>query len=165
MSNTGEATTTARDEEAQGNQAETAENQAQADTTATTDQSPEIHTPTVAGQGAPQNQTATGQQAETGPAASSNQAVEASRASTGGAQQQATDVAATAPQPKPDVSDQDYQELLPKLMNHFHNNREELARAIGLHRSTVDRWLNGKSRPNNSTVLRMRRLVQERGIE
>jgi transcriptional regulator with XRE-family HTH domain len=69
-----------------------------------------------------------------------------------------------ANQPKPDLSDQDHTELLPKLMGYFHNNREELARALGLHRSTVDRWLNGTSRPNNSTVLRMRRLAQERGI-
>jgi transcriptional regulator with XRE-family HTH domain len=68
-------------------------------------------------------------------------------------------------QPKPDVSDQDYTELLPKLLGHFHNNREELARAVGVHRSTVDRWLNNTSRPNNSTVLRMRRLAQERRIE
>jgi DNA-binding transcriptional regulator YiaG len=68
-------------------------------------------------------------------------------------------------EPKPDVSDQDAAELLPKLLNYFHNNREELARALGLHRSTVDRWLNGKSRPNNSTVLRMRGLAQERRID
>src|ERR1044072_2890021 len=68
-------------------------------------------------------------------------------------------------EPKPDVSDQGAAELLPKLLNHFHNNREELARALGLHRSTVDRWLNGKSRPNNSTVLRMRRIAQERRID
>lgn len=78
---------------------------------------------------------------------------------------QASEAAIDESQPKPDVSDQDYSELLPKLFNHFHNNREELARALGIHRSTVDRWLNGKSRPNNSTVLRMRRLAQERRIE
>jgi transcriptional regulator with XRE-family HTH domain len=63
---------------------------------------------------------------------------------------------------KPDVSDQDYNELLPKLMSYFNNDREELARALGLNRSTVDRWFNGKSRPNNSTVLRMRNLARER---
>jgi transcriptional regulator with XRE-family HTH domain len=68
-------------------------------------------------------------------------------------------------EPKPDVSDQGAAELLPKLLNYFHNNREELARALGLHRSTVDRWLNGKSRPNNSTLLRMRRIAQERRID
>lgn len=68
-------------------------------------------------------------------------------------------------QPKPDVSDQDYKELLPKLFSYFHNNREELARALGVHRSTVDRWMNNTSRPNNSTVLRMRRVAQERRIE
>ncbi len=71
----------------------------------------------------------------------------------------------TQTQAKPDVSDQDWQELVPKLMAEFNNNREQLARAIGLHRSTVDRWLNGKSRPNTSTILRMRRLMQERRIE
>ena len=82
------------------------------------------------------------------------------------------ETAATEPQPgdqsiepKPDVSDQGVVELLPKLLNYFHNNREELARALGLHRSTVDRWLNGKSRPNNSTVRRMRRIAQERRID
>jgi transcriptional regulator with XRE-family HTH domain len=63
------------------------------------------------------------------------------------------------------VSDQDYKELLPKLLALFNNNREQLGRALGLHRSTVDRWLNGKSRPNTSTILRMRRLAQERNIE
>jgi DNA-binding XRE family transcriptional regulator len=71
----------------------------------------------------------------------------------------------TQTQAKPDVSDQDWRELVPKLMAAFNNNREQLARAIGLHRSTVDRWLNGKSRPNTSTILRMRRLMQERRIE
>jgi hypothetical protein len=68
-------------------------------------------------------------------------------------------------EPRPDVSDQDYKELLPKLLGLFNNNREQLGRALGLHRSTVDRWLNGKSRPNTSTILRMRRLAQERNIE
>jgi DNA-binding transcriptional regulator YiaG len=60
--------------------------------------------------------------------------------------------------------DQDHQELLPKLMDHFHNNKDELAVALGLSASTVERWFSGKSRPNNSTVLRMRSLAQERGI-
>jgi hypothetical protein len=134
MSNTGEATTTARDQEAQENQTPATEEQAieqraQADTTATTAGREETHHQPGAIAG------------------------------------QSKDAAATASGPKPDVSDQDYQELLPKLMSHFHNNREELARALGLHRSTVDRWLNGKSRPNNSTVLRMRRMAQERRIE
>jgi len=68
-------------------------------------------------------------------------------------------------EPRPDVSEQNYQELLPKLLALFNNNREQLGRALGLHRSTVDRWLNGKSRPNTSTILRMRRLAQERNIE
>jgi hypothetical protein len=68
-------------------------------------------------------------------------------------------------EPRPDVSDQDYKQLLPKLLALFNNNREQLGRALGLHRSTVDRWLNGKSRPNTSTILRMRRLAQERNID
>lgn len=76
-----------------------------------------------------------------------------------------TNAAATRAEEKPDVSNLDSPQLLPKLFDYFHNNREELARALGLHRSTVDRWLSGKSRPNNSTLLRMRRLAQERGIE
>jgi DNA-binding NtrC family response regulator len=151
MSNTGEATTTARDQEAQENQnsatEQATEPQAQADTTATTQQNPQSNTDSFAGQEAIHHQPG---QAENNPVA---------------APEQATDTATAASQPKPDVSDQDYQELLPKLMSHFHNNREELARALGLHRSTVDRWLNGKSRPNNSTVLRMRRMAQERRIE
>lgn len=67
--------------------------------------------------------------------------------------------------PRPDVSDQNWQELVPKLLALFNNNREQLARALGLHRSTVDRWLNGKSKPNTSTILRMRRLAQERQVE
>lgn len=68
-------------------------------------------------------------------------------------------------EPKPDFSDKSAEELLPQLMNQFNNSREELARALGLHRSTVDRWINGTSRPNNSTLLRMRRLAQERLVE
>ncbi|HEX5736701.1 MAG TPA: helix-turn-helix domain-containing protein [Blastocatellia bacterium] len=76
-----------------------------------------------------------------------------------------SNAAATRAEEKPDVSNLDSPQLLPKLFDYFHNNREELARALGIHRSTVDRWLSGKSRPNNSTVLRMRRLAQERGIE
>ena len=71
----------------------------------------------------------------------------------------------TQPEPKPDVSDKSIDELLPMLSSYFHNNREELGRALGVHRSTVDRWFSGKSRPNNSTLLRMRRVVQERRIE
>ena len=67
-------------------------------------------------------------------------------------------------EPKPDLSDQSAEELLPKLLEIFHNNRVELAVALGLHRSSVDRWLNGKSRPNNSTLMRMRGLAQERGV-
>jgi hypothetical protein len=131
MSNTGDATTTAKEQEEQDNQTSTTEQQSQADTT--------INTPSAAAQESPQHQTTTGEQT--------------------------SNAAEVASEPKPDVSDQGYQELLPKLMNYFHNNREELARALGLHRSTVDRWLNGKSRPNNSTILRMRRLAQERRIE
>ena len=76
-----------------------------------------------------------------------------------------SNAAATRAEEKPDVSNLDSPQLLPKLFDYFHNNREELARALGLHRSTVDRWFSGKSRPNNSTLLRMRRLAQERGIE
>lgn len=68
-------------------------------------------------------------------------------------------------EPKPDVSDQDAAQLLPKLFDYFHNNKEELARALGVHRSSVDRWLAGTSRPNTSTLLRMRRIAQERRIE
>jgi DNA invertase Pin-like site-specific DNA recombinase len=73
--------------------------------------------------------------------------------------------AGAQPEPKPDVSDKGAQELLPQLFSYFHNNKEELARALGVHRSTVDRWISGKSRPNNSTLLRMRRIAQERRIE
>lgn len=76
-----------------------------------------------------------------------------------------SNAAATRAEEKPDVSNLDSPQLLPKLFDYFHNNREELARALGVHRSTVDRWFSGKSRPNNSTVLRMRRLAQERAIE
>jgi hypothetical protein len=133
MSNTSEATTTARDQEEYDDQKAATSEQAEGEpTAATSEQRPE-------------------QRAE-----NDNQA---------GNNRQAGGNQATASEPKPDLSDQDYKELLPKLLSYFHNNREELARAIGLHRSTVDRWLNGKSRPNNSTVLRMRRLAQERGIE
>jgi transcriptional regulator with XRE-family HTH domain len=67
--------------------------------------------------------------------------------------------------PRPDFSDEGWRELVPKLLGLFNNNREQLARALGLHRSTVDRWLNGKSKPNTSTILRMRRLAQERQVE
>lgn len=67
-------------------------------------------------------------------------------------------------EPKPDLSDQSAEELLPKLLELFHNNRVELAMALGLNRSTIDRWLNGKSRPNNSTLIRMRGLAQERDV-
>ena len=76
-----------------------------------------------------------------------------------------SNTAATRAEDKPDVSNLDSSQLLPKLFDFFNNNREELARALGIHRSTVDRWFSGKSRPNNSTLLRMRRLAQERGIQ
>jgi transcriptional regulator with XRE-family HTH domain len=80
-------------------------------------------------------------------------------------QEEAQETRKNANEPKPDVSDQDQEELLPKLFAYFNNSREELARALGVHRSSVDRWMNGSSRPNNSTLLRMRRLAQERRIE
>src|SRR5215208_4110853 len=134
MSNTGEATTTARDQEAQENQTSATEQQAteqqatgqqaQTDTNLTARQNSQNNAGSIAGQEAIHQ-----------PDQAAN--------NRGAASEQATDTASS--QPKPDVSDQGYQELLPKLMSHFHNNREELARAIGLHRSTVDRWLNGKS--------------------
>jgi DNA-binding NtrC family response regulator len=162
-SNTSEAATTAIDQEAQDNQTTTTEQQAQADTTATTEQSPEINTPSPAGEEATQGQTATTAQQPENNLVAANDDLSGTATGPGGSSGGIS--GATASEPKPDVSDQDYQELLPKLLNHFHNNREELARALGLHRSTVDRWLNGKSRPNNSTVLRMRRLAQERRIE
>ena len=82
----------------------------------------------------------------------------------------ATDATVSQPgdaqfEPKPDFSDAEATELLPRLLSYFENNREKLARALGLHRSTVDRWINGTSRPNNSTLLRMRRIAQERLVE
>jgi DNA-binding NtrC family response regulator len=158
-SNTSEAAITAIDQESQDDQTTTTEQQAQADTTATTEQGQEINTPSVIGEEAPEHQTATTAQQPENNQVPANDDLSGTAVATGGSP------GAMSSEPKPDVSDQDYRELLPKLLNHFHNNREELARAIGLHRSTVDRWLNGKSRPNNSTVLRMRRLAQERRIE
>jgi transcriptional regulator with XRE-family HTH domain len=90
-----------------------------------------------------------------------------SDAATGRAREQRTggEAGRGQEQAKPDVSDQGADELLPKLFDYFHNNREELARALGVHKSSVDRWLSGASRPNNSTLLRMRRIAQERRIE
>ena len=161
-SNTSEAATTAIDQESQDNQTSNDERQPQSSQTATADQESQIDAPSNQGQQVQSNQT---QQSESGQAPRPDSGIQNIADITGGTDSHADDTAKMASEPKPDVSDQDYQELLPKLLNHFHNNREELARAIGLHRSTVDRWLNGKSRPNNSTVLRMRRLAQERRIE
>jgi len=48
---------------------------------------------------------------------------------------------------------------LKKLMRYFNNDKDELAVALGLNGSTVERWFSGKSRPNNSTVMRMRSLA------
>jgi hypothetical protein len=72
---------------------------------------------------------------------------------------------ATAADQKPDVSDLGGAELLPKLFEYFHNNPEELARAIAVDTTMVEDWLAGSGEPNEATVLRMRRLAQERGIE
>lgn len=179
-SNTSEAATTAIDQEAQDNQTATAEQESQGDSTATTNQHSQVSAPSIQGHEA-QQQTATtqqesnnlatstgqntAQQAQSSQTPRSEQGIADSAAITGGTDPHADDTDRMVSQPKPDVSDQGFQELLPKLLSYFHNNREELARAIGLHRSTVDRWLNGKSRPNNSTVLRMRRVAQERRIE
>ncbi|HVG20408.1 MAG TPA: helix-turn-helix transcriptional regulator [Blastocatellia bacterium] len=187
-SNTSEAATTAIDQEGQDNQTSPAGQQSQENSTATANQDSQVSTPSPQGQEARQqtattrqegdndpaastggaaqgSQPAAGWQGQGGQAAASGQGIQNSADITGGTDPHADDTAKMASEPKPDVSDQDFQELLPKLLNYFHNNREELARAVGLHRSTVDRWLNGKSRPNNSTVLRMRRLAQERRIE
>ena len=161
-SNTSEAATTAIDQESQDNQTSNDERQPQSSQTATANQESQIDAPSNQGHQVQSSQT---QQSESGQAPRPDPGIQNIADITGGTDSHADDTARMASEPKPDVSDQDYQELLPKLLNHFHNNREELARAIGLHRSTVDRWLNGKSRPNNSTVLRMRRIAQERRIE
>ncbi|MFP5261092.1 MAG: helix-turn-helix domain-containing protein [Blastocatellia bacterium] len=188
-SNTSEAATTALDQQERDDQTASAEPQSQANSAATPNQGSGAGMAPGQGQEA-QQQTATaarqdddntaaaaaqpaqgsqsgaaGQQGLSGQGAASGQGIQNISDITGGTDPHADDTARMASEPKPDVSDQDFQELLPKLLNYFHNNREELARAIGIHRSTVDRWLNGKSRPNNSTVLRMRRVVQERRIE
>jgi len=88
-----------------------------------------------------------------------------SDAATGKAGEQHNEESAEQGQPKPDVSDQGADELLPKLLDYFHSNREELAGALGVDKSSVDEWLDGASHPNNSTLLRMRRLAQERRVE
>ena len=164
-SNTSEAAITALDQQERDDQSASAEPESQGNSTATPNQDSRAVTPSSQEQET-QQQTATARQQDTDPqAAASGQGIQNIADITGGTDPHADDTARMASEPKPDVSDQDYQELLPKLLNYFHNNREELARAIGLHRSTVDRWLNGKSRPNNSTVLRMRRVAQERRIE
>jgi hypothetical protein len=73
--------------------------------------------------------------------------------------------ATTSTEAKPDVSELGAEELLPKLLDYFHNNTEELARALGVQREIVDTWVEGTGGPNESTVMRMRRIVQERHIK
>jgi DNA-binding NtrC family response regulator len=135
------------------------------DPTASSGQAPQGSQSAVSGQQGEHGQTSVSEQSNNPQSAASEPGIQNVSGGAGGTAPHADDTAKMASEPKPDVSDQDYQELLPKLLSYFNNNREELARALGLHRSTVDRWLNGKSRPNNSTVLRMRRLAQERRIE
>jgi len=63
------------------------------------------------------------------------------------------------------VSDIDERRELPtKLLDYFHNNKAELASALGVHRSSIDRRLAGHTQPNVSTLMRMRSLAQERGV-
>jgi hypothetical protein len=144
-SNTNEATTTAREQDANdASDQATATIDAAANESATATQDQQPHDTSTSDQG---------------------RAIPNAAEVTGATDPHADDTTAMQSEPKPDVSDQGAEELLPRLLAYFHNNREELARAIGVHRSSVDRWILGKMRPNNSTVLRMRRIAQERRIE
>lgn len=88
----------------------------------------------------------------------------ASTSSTPGAENNPDNIKISA-EDKPDASDLGASELLPKLLEYFNNNHEELARAVGVQREIVETWFDGTGSPNESTVLRMRRIVQERRIE
>lgn len=160
--NLGDAATPARERESEQTQTSDVQQNAQGAQPATSQQ-PTGGAAEAISQSQAEPQTATSAMPQ--PTGDQTEGVANSADIAGGTGARADDNARTQTQAKPDVSDQDWRELVPKLMAAFNNNREQLGRALGLHRSTVDRWLNGKSRPNTSTILRMRRLMQERRIE
>ena len=55
-------------------------------------------------------------------------------------------------------------ELMTRLREHFENSNEELAKALGVRRTTVDRWFAGETKPNGNSLMRAKRLAQMRGI-
>ena len=172
--NLGDAATTAREQEPEQTQTPSAEQNAQGAQPATSGQT-NVDAATAISESPAEPTQSTGTPSPETPVQSA--ASPATPQPTGDPDEgvaNSANVAATTPAqeatraefaPRPDVSDQDWQQLVPKLLALFNNNREQLGRALGLHRSTVDRWLNGKSRPNTSTILRMRRLAQERNVE
>src|SRR5947209_11785520 len=55
-------------------------------------------------------------------------------------------------------------ELIQRLREFFNNSNDELATALGVRRTTVDRWEAGETKPNQNTMMRARKLARMRGL-
>src|SRR5258708_6113772 len=55
-------------------------------------------------------------------------------------------------------------ELMTRLKAHFNDSNEELANALGVRNTTVDRWFAGETMPNENTVMKAKKLANIRGI-
>ena len=55
-------------------------------------------------------------------------------------------------------------ELMYRLKKFFNDSNEELANALGVRRTTVDRWFAGETKPNGNTLMRARKLALMRGL-
>jgi hypothetical protein len=55
-------------------------------------------------------------------------------------------------------------ELMNSLKQHFNDSNEELANALGVRGTTVDRWFAGETRPNENTIMKARKLAMMRGV-
>ncbi len=56
-------------------------------------------------------------------------------------------------------------ELMNKLKELFGDSNADLAIALGVRTTTVDRWFAGETVPNENTVMKAKKLAQMRGIE
>lgn len=54
--------------------------------------------------------------------------------------------------------------LMTRLKKFYNDSHDELAKALGVHQTTVDHWFAGETHPNDNTVMRARKLAMMRGL-
>lgn len=62
----------------------------------------------------------------------------------------------------PKLTDPEFMEALQRLLWHFTGNRKALAMELGIHLSTLSRWLNGRTLPSQEERARVLALLRRR---